>query len=72
MNERELSLTRASTEMGSFGTVKVWNFEVTDFEELPDAYKLPHLVKIRKVISLGIAIPGVKSWQDEILRITPR
>lgn len=59
------------TDMGSLGTAKVWRFEVMDFTALPEEYKLPDLVKIGKVIRAGVAIAGVRAWQEESLRVTP-
>lgn len=59
-----------ATDMGMLGTTKVWKFEVTDFSLLPDQYKLPDMVKIRKVIIAGATIEGVRAWQEDSLRIT--
>jgi len=56
-------------EAGELGTVTIWKFEVIDFSLLPDQYKLPDMVKIRKVITAGATIPGVKAWKEETLRI---
>jgi hypothetical protein len=56
--------------MGTMGTAKVWKFEIADFTLLPDEYKVPDLIKISKVVRAGVNIPGVKSWQEESLRIT--
>ena len=60
------------TESGTLGSTKVWQFEVTDFNLLPNDYKLPDLVKIRKVVVAGVAIPGIRAWQEETLRVTTR
>ena len=60
------------TDVGTLGTRKVWRFEVTDQSLLPETYKLPDLVKIRKVITAGVQIPGVKGWQEEDLTIRSR
>lgn len=60
------------TEVGTLGTSKVWHFEVVDFAKLPDQYKQADMVKIRKVIMAGATIEGVRAWQEEALRITPR
>ena len=51
------------TEVGTSSIVKRWEFEVVDFSILPDQYKLPDMVKIRKVITAGATIPGIKSWK---------
>ncbi len=58
------------TGTGSMGTAKVWKFEVVDFGLLPNEYKLADLIKIGKVVRAGVAVPGVRSWQEESLRIT--
>ena len=57
---------------GTLGTSKTWRFEMVDFAILPDEYKLPDTTKIRKVIQAGASVPGVKAWQEEGLRVTPR
>lgn len=59
-------------EGGTLGKAKVWKFEVVDFSLLPNEYKEPDMAKIRKVVIAGIAIPGVKAWQEESLRVTTR
>jgi len=59
------------TDVGSSSIVKKWEFEVEDFSILPDQYKLPDMVKIRKVVTAGAIIPGVKAWQETNLRIKP-
>ncbi len=63
--------TTTKTEFGASSLVKKWEFEVVDFSLLPDQYKLPDMVKIRKVITAGVTIPGVKSWQGTNLRTKP-
>ena len=60
------------TDMGTGGIAKIWKFEVIDFALLPNDYKLPDMVKIRKVITAGASIPGVKAWQEETLRVSTR
>jgi len=64
--------TRYRTEVGTLGKAMNWKFEVTDFALLPDDYKLPDMVKIRKGIIAGASIPGVRAWQEESLRVTAR
>jgi len=58
------------SDFGTLGKVKAWKFEVIDFSLLPDQYKLPDMVKIRKVITAGVKIAGVKAWQEESIRVT--
>ncbi len=63
------------TESGTLGTAKIWKFEVTDFTLLPNEYKLADEVKIGKVVRAtkgSIAIPGVKIWPEDILKINAK
>ena len=60
------------TESGTLGRAKVWKFEVEDMSLLPDEYKEPNMPKIRKVVTAGVAIPGVRAWQEESLRVTAK
>jgi len=64
--------TKAYTSVGDLNTAKVWKFEVVDFALLPNEYKLPDMVKIGKVVRAGASVPGVKSWQEDSLRITTK
>ncbi len=68
----EAAPSHVRTEVGTLGVPKVWKFEVENFSLLPDEFKLPNMVKIRKVVAAGVKIPGVKSWQEESLRITAK
>jgi hypothetical protein len=63
---------RVHTEVGTLGTSKVWKFEVSDPFLLPREYLVPDMVKIRKVVTAGVSIPGVHSWQEEALRINSK
>lgn len=58
------------TDSAMTGTVKRWKFEVEDFDALPNEYKLPDTTKIRKVVTAGASIPGVRAWQEDELRVT--
>ena len=60
------------TDTGTLGTSKVWKFEIEDLSKIPLDYLIPDMVKIGKVIRAGVNIPGVKSWQEESLRITTK
>jgi len=64
--------SRVVTDVGTLGTATEWKFEVFDFALLPDEYKLPDMVKIRKVVVAKVAIPGIRAWQEEVLRVTAR
>ena len=63
---------RYRTETGLLSGKKTWEFQVEDFSLLPDDYKVPDMVKIRKVVIAGATIPGVRSWKAESLRVTPQ
>ncbi len=63
--------THYRTPSAMTGTVKRWKFEVINFAQLPDEYKLPDTTKIRKVVTAGASIPGVRAWQEDELRVTP-
>lgn len=65
-------VAHVKTEVGNLGTSKVWKFEVVDFAKLPDEYKQPDLVKIGKVVRAGVNVEGVRTWQEETLRITAK
>lgn len=65
-------VVKAHASFGDMNTAKVWKFEVEDIALLPDYYKMPDMIKIGKVIRAGVKIPGIKSWQEDSLRITPR
>ena len=56
-------------EAATLGTVKTTRFEVIDFKALPDDYKIADMVKIGKVAKAGVAIPGVRTWTEESLRV---
>ena len=64
--------TQVHADLGTSGVTKTWRFEVTDFTEVPDKYKVPNDVAILKVIRAGGDIPGIKAWQEEGLRVTTK
>ncbi len=45
--------------------VKRWEFRITDAALIPREFLEPDMVKIRKVISAGVSIPGIFSEQVE-------
>lgn len=63
---------RYRTDTGTLGTAKQWYFKVVDFALLPEQYKVADMVKIRKVVTAGATIPGVRAWQEEAIRVTAR
>ena len=60
------------SDTGTLGTSKVWKAEIEDLSKIPLDYLLPDMVKIGKVIRAGVKIPGVKSWQEDSLRVTAK
>jgi ribonuclease D len=61
------------TEVGSLGTSQVWKFEVTDFNLLPNEYKIVDSSKLGKVVRAGLhTIPGVNIWPEETIRISSK
>jgi len=63
------------TEMGTQGFQKVYKWEIIDFAQVPDQYKMPDAGKITGVVkgSKGtIEIPGIRIWTDEVVRINPK
>ena len=57
-------------DIGAIGTSKIWKFEVDDLSKVPAEYLIPDMVKIGKVVRAGVKIPGIKSWQEDSLRVT--
>ena len=55
--------------LGQAGTAKVWRWQVEDFAKIPDQFKTTDDKKILKAVQGGQAIPGVKAWQEETLRV---
>jgi len=63
---------RMEAHMGSAGTRLDWTYEITDFKLLPDEYKLPDDKKIMAAARAKIAVPGVRAFQVESVRITTK
>lgn len=70
VNVPDAPAAHVRAEAATLGTAKVWKFEVVDENLLPKEFMLPDLVKIGKVIRAGVNIPGVKSWQEDSIRIS--
>jgi len=64
--------THVYADNGTLGTSKVWKFEVEDLTKIPLEYLIPDMVKIGKVVRAGVKIPGVKSWQENSLRVNSK
>ena len=61
------------TDVGTLGTMRVWKFEVTDFSQLPDRFKLENATLIGKVVRAGEReIPGVRIWYEDTLKVSTR
>jgi len=61
------------TETGTLGTVPIKKWEVVDFKLVPDEYKIIDATKVGKVVRAGVpSIPGIRIWEEETLRITPK
>lgn len=64
---------RYHAEMGTLGKVVVRKWEVIDFSQVPDEYKIPDATRITKQVKAGIgAIPGIRIWEEETLRVTTK
>ena len=64
--------THVYADNSTLGTSKVWKFEVEDLTKIPLEYLIPDMVKIGKVVRAGVKIPGVKSWQENSLRVNSK
>lgn len=64
--------THVYADNSTLGTSKVWKFEVEDLTKIPLEYLMPDMVKIGKVVRAGVKIPGVKSWQENSLRVNSK
>lgn len=66
-------IKKIQTELGTVGITTNWKFEVVDFSQVPDEYKLVDATKIGKVVRAGLrSIPGVRIYSEESLRTTPK
>ncbi len=66
-------VAKVRTDQGTTQTTHNWKGEVVNFELVPNEYKVIDYVKLGKVIRAGLhTIPGVRIWDEEGLRVTPR
>jgi hypothetical protein len=64
---------RYRTDTGTTGTAKIKKWEVVDLKLVPLEYMMIDASKVGKVVRAGIpSIPGIRIWEEEGLRITPR
>ena len=65
--------TTIRADIGTLGTMKIWKFEVIDFAQLPDEYKMVDAVKLGKVVRAGLHnISGVKVWAEDTLKVSAK
>lgn len=65
--------SRVHAEAGSLSTMAVRKWELVDFSQVPDDYKMLDSAKITKVVKAGIpSIPGIKIWEEDTLRVDTR
>lgn len=65
--------SKIRTDLGSVGTTKVRKWQEVNFAAVPDEYKMLNAALIGKVVKAGIsAIPGIRIWVEESLRVTAK
>ena len=65
--------THYRTESGTLGKFMVRKWELVDFNLVPGEYKMLNEVLIGKLVRSGIkTIPGIRIYEEETLRITPK
>jgi hypothetical protein len=57
------------TEVGKVTARKIRKFRVVDPAQVPDEYWMLDETKIGKAVRAGIDIPGVQTWEDEVLQV---
>lgn len=63
------------TNLGTAGSRTVWHFEIEDFAQVPDEYKLPNDSKIlthARTTKGERPIPGIKIWSDKEVTVRRR
>jgi len=64
---------RIEADAGVAATAKLWKWEVIDFALVPDEYKMIDASKVGRVVRAGIrSIAGIRIYDEETLRVTPR
>ncbi len=64
--------TSTETDAGLSSITKVWKWEIEDFSQVPDLYKLPDNGKITAAVKSSkgsITIPGIRIYQEGTLRV---
>ena len=68
--EPEAMIKKPETTIGNTQARKIWKFEVTEFDKIPDKYKMINRVEVNADIRAGERdIPGIKIFQKETLSI---
>jgi len=65
--------TTVRTDVGAASAAMIQKWEVINFAEVPDEYKMVDASKIGKVVKAGIPlIPGIRIWKEPTLRVNPK
>lgn len=65
-------VNKISTGLGTASGFKVRKWEVEDLSKVPLEYLMVDAAKITKLVKAGLgAIPGLRIWEEESLRVTP-
>jgi len=73
VKEEPITIAPVVNKIGNMQTVKRWTYEVTDFSNLSDTYKMIDSVKINQAIREGMRdVPGLRIYQEESLSIVNR
>ena len=68
--EPEAMIKKPETTIGNTQARKIWKFEVTEFDKIPDKYKMINRVEVNADIRAGERdIPGIRIFQEETLSI---
>jgi hypothetical protein len=54
------------TQSGQARFRKVWRWEIENIEALPAGYWIPDRIKIEAAVKAGIAVPGIKAYQEDV------
>jgi hypothetical protein len=57
------------TEVGKVTARKIRKFRIVDPAQIPDEYWMLDETKIGKAVRAGIDIPGVQTWEEEVLQV---
>lgn len=64
---------KVNADMGTLGTMKIKKWEVEDITRVPAEYLQVDSVAIGKLVRAGIkSIPGIRIWEEEILKVVNR